>query len=122
MGLNVLSPDGQLIRSVRTWVRRCYACFATTSDMTRKFCPKCGNATLKRVSCTVDPDGRMQVHISTRRRLTGRGKKFSLPAPKGGKHAVNPMLCEDQPAPQQRVSRMAGQRTDALAEDYTAGT
>ena len=72
MGLHVLSADGLLIRRARTWIRRCYACFATTSDMARKFCPKCGNATLKRVSCTREEDGSTKIHISGRRKLTGK--------------------------------------------------
>ncbi len=61
IGLNVVSPEGVLIRTARTWIRRCYACFATTADMERKFCPRCGNSTLKRVSCTVDVDGNVKV-------------------------------------------------------------
>ena len=121
MGLHVLSADGLLIRRARTWIRRCYACFATTSDMARKFCPKCGNATLKRVSCTREEDGSTKIHISGRRKLTGRGKKFSLPAPKGGKYATVPVLCEDQQLPQQRLTRAARQRTDVMSEDYVAG-
>ena len=31
--------------------------------------------------------------------------QFSLPTPRGGKHSHNPILCEDQPEPQQRPRR-----------------
>ena len=51
----------QVIRETKTWILRCYACFHTTPRMEKKFCPKCGNKTLKRVSVTVDSDGKQQV-------------------------------------------------------------
>ena len=34
---------------------------------------------------------------------------------------MNPWLVEDQQIAQQRVTRMARKKTDALSEDYTAG-
>lgn len=121
MGLNVISTDGMLIRETRTWILRCYACFKTTTIMTSKFCPKCGNKTLKRVSVTLNADGTQQIHISSRRQITARGKKFSLPKPQGGKHAINPILTADQTQAQMRSSRLARMKTDALSEDYVAG-
>lgn len=51
----------QVIRETKTWILRCYACFHTTPRMDKKFCPKCGNKTLKRVSVTVDSEGKQQV-------------------------------------------------------------
>ena len=90
--LNVLSTDGLLIKETKTWILRCYACFKTTPKMDKKFCPSCGNKTLKRVSVTLNADGTQQIHISTRKALSKRGKKFSLPKPQGGKYAVNPIL------------------------------
>ena len=73
--------------------------------MDKKFCPKCGNKTLKRVSScyprsnhflyfmqhsvqvsvTLNEDGSQQIHISTRRPINIKGSKYSIPAPKGGK-------------------------------------
>jgi len=53
--------------------------------------------------------------------LTCRGKKFSLPAPKGGKHAFNPILCNDQPMPQQHLSKGARAKINALDSDFIAG-
>lgn len=47
--------------------------------------------------------------------------QFSLPTPKGGKHANNPILCEDQPVPDQRPSRLARIKNNPLHEDYIAG-
>ena len=71
---------------------------------------------------TLNKDGSQQIHISTRKPLSNRGKKFSLPKPQGGKYAVNPILSADQPIPQQKKSSMAIVKTNALSEDYTAGT
>jgi hypothetical protein len=41
--------------------------------------------------------------------------------PKGGKHANNPILCEDQRVPDQRPSRLARTKNNPLDPDYTAG-
>jgi len=122
MGLNIIGTNGMLIRETRTWILRCYGCFYTTPRMELKFCPKCGNATLKRVSVTLNSDGSQQIHISTRRPISKKGKKFSLPAPKGGKHAVNPRLVADQREAQQRLSRKALQRNNPMGEDYLASS
>nr|CAD7395970.1 unnamed protein product [Timema cristinae] len=121
LGLNVLSVNGRMIRQLRTFILRCYACFKTTSIMTKMFCPNCGNKTLKKVAVSLKEDGTQQIHINARRPLTARGKRFSLPTPKGGKHANNPILVEDQRIPQQRGTRLARQRNDPLAPDYIAG-
>ena len=51
-----------------------------------------------------------------------KGKKFSLPAPKGGKHAVNPILAVDQPEAQQRISKKALARNNPLDPDYISGS
>jgi RNA-binding protein NOB1 len=50
-----------LCRETKTWILRCYGCFTTTPAMEKRFCPKCGNKTLKRVSVTVNKDGTQQV-------------------------------------------------------------
>lgn len=121
MGLNVVALDGRLIRELRTFILRCYACFKTTSIMTKKFCPNCGYKTLKRVAVSVDEEGKQKVHINLKRPLTARGKKYSLPTFKGGKHANNPVICEDQPLPDQRPTRLGRTKTNALDPDYIAG-
>lgn len=120
MGLNVLSVDGRQIHQLRSFILRCYACFKTTSVMTKVFCPNCGNKTLKKVAISVN-DGIQVIHLSSRKRLSARGKKFSLPTPKGGKHANNPILCEDQRIPDQRPSRLARTKNNPLDADYIAG-
>lgn len=121
MGLHVISPTGQLIKETKTWILRCYACFKTTPHIEKKFCPNCGNKTLKRVSVTLNADGTQQIHISTRRPLIKKGKKFSLPKPVGGKHAVNPILCEDQQFARQHTTKMARAKNNPLQPDFIAG-
>ena len=85
------------------------------------FCPKCGNRTLKKVAVSLKEDGTMQIHISSRKKLTSRGKRYPLPMPKGGKYSTNPILVEDQREAQQRATRLGRTRTNALDPDYTAG-
>ncbi|KRY52538.1 E3 ubiquitin-protein ligase synoviolin [Trichinella britovi] len=113
MGLKVVSVDGMLIKQLKTYILRCFSCFHTTSKMMKKFCPNCGNATLKRLAISVDENGCTVFHFSRR--------KFSIPAPKGGKHANNLILCEDQPVSQNRLSRKARQNLDVFDPDYIAG-
>lgn len=38
--------------------------------------------------------------------------------PKGGKHSQNPVLCEDQPIPHNRVSKKALQKTNIWNDNY----
>lgn len=121
IGLNVAALDGRVIKQMRTYILRCYACYKTTSIMTKMFCPSCGNKTLKRVAVTLNEEGKQQIHINFRRPISKKGKRFSLPMPKGGKHANNPILCEDQPTPDQRQSRLARTKNDPLEDDYIAG-
>lgn len=75
MGLNVAMLDGKVIKQMRTFIFRCYACFKTTSIMTKVFCPHCGNKTLKKVEVTLDEDGKQQIHINFQRPLSAKGKK-----------------------------------------------
>lgn len=121
MNLNVTALDGRVIKELKTYILRCYTCFKTTSIMTQQFCPKCGNATLKRVSVSVDSQGKQRIHINSRRPLTARGKKFSLPTVHGGKHSNNPILAPDQPVPDQRPTRLARTKNNPLDDDYIAG-
>lgn len=121
MNLNVSALDGRMIKQIRTFILRCYTCFKTTSLMEKVFCPKCGNKTLKKVAVSLDENGKQVIHINRKRPLTSRGKKFSLPTFKGGKHSNNPIISEDQPLPQQRPSRQARMKNNPLEPDYIAG-
>lgn len=121
IGLHVSSVDGRVIKQLRTFILRCYACFKTTSIMTKAFCPHCGHKTLKRVAVSVEPDGSQKIHINIKKPLTARGKKFSMPTFQGGKHANNPIIFADQPVPDQRPTRMARIKTNILDADYIPG-
>nr|XP_012598121.1 RNA-binding protein NOB1 [Microcebus murinus] len=122
MGLHVLAVNGMLIREARSYILRCHGCFRTTSDMGRVFCSHCGNKTLKKVSVTISDDGTLHMHFSRNPKvLNPRGLRYSLPAPKGGKYAINPHLTEDQRFPQLRLSQKARQKTNVFAPDYIAG-
>lgn len=121
IGLNVSTYDGKLIRRVRTFILRCITCFKTTSVMTKKFCPKCGHASLKKVSVTLDENGKQHIFINTKKPLTSRGKRFTLPMPKGGHHAQNPILNADDFNPRHRPTKLARQKNNPLNPDYIAG-
>ena len=121
MGLNVTALDGRIIKHVRTFILRCHTCFKTVADVTKVFCPKCGHQTLKRVSVSVNEKGEQVVHLNPRKEVTTKFKNQSRPLPKGGKHAVNPLVFEDQLIPQQRLSKKALKKTNAFDEDFTAG-
>nr|CAG4635522.1 EOG090X07WR [Artemia franciscana] len=121
IGLAIVSIDGRIIENVRTHILRCYGCFKTTPDMDKIFCPGCGHKTLKRVAATLNEDGSLKIYLSRRKTLTGRGKRFPLPLPKGGKYAKNPILFEDQKEAQKRASKLARQKNNPLDDDYIAG-
>ncbi|KAJ8252577.1 hypothetical protein COCON_G00218890 [Conger conger] len=64
IGLHVLSINGMLIKHSRSYVLRCHACFKTTTNMNKAFCPHCGNKTLKKIAVTIKEDGSLQMHFS----------------------------------------------------------
>lgn len=118
IGLAVMGVDGRLIRQLKTYILRCHACYRTTSVMEKIFCPHCGNKTLKKVSVTLDPDGTQRIWINTKRPISKRGMKYSLPTPKGGKHSRNPILVADQREANKSSSKMSKKKINPLHEDY----
>ncbi|CAM9725411.1 unnamed protein product, partial [Choristocarpus tenellus] len=99
VGLQLVSLDGMAIRNVKQWILRCAACFKTCTDMGRLFCPVCGNATLDRVSCSIDAaTGAMRVHLRKNHKNNLRGSKFSIPSvsPTKGRFEGDLLLREDQ--------------------------
>ncbi|KAL4235177.1 Nin1 binding protein [Mactra antiquata] len=122
MGLNVISVDGMVIKRAKNFVLRCFACFKITTNMEKTFCAQCGNKTLTKVSMTVNEDGSIKYFLSRRKQFNTRGTKFKLPMPKGGKHAENPILVEDQPLAQNRVPNKARQKMQIFDADYVANT
>ncbi|KAG9240438.1 Nin one binding Zn-ribbon like-domain-containing protein [Calycina marina] len=135
MNLNLLSPSLQRIRQLKTWILRCHACFDTTKDMSKQFCPKCGKDTLLRVSCSVDKDGKFKLHLKKNMQWSSRGNVYSIPKPvagtSSGKKVVgggkngwgqNLILAEDQ---KEYINAMTSSRRkkerDLMDEDYLPG-
>ncbi|KAF9398529.1 Nin1 binding protein [Mortierella sp. AD011] len=96
MGLNLLSIDGLRISKIKNWVLRCHACTKVTSDMDKKFCPSCGNATLMRTSTSTDQNGNVKYYLKKNMVYNLRGTKYSIPTPKGGRKNNDLILREDQ--------------------------
>jgi RNA-binding protein NOB1 len=57
MNLNLLSTNLHRIKHLNTYIHRCYACFFTTKQMEKQFCPRCGKPTLTRVACSTNQLG-----------------------------------------------------------------
>ncbi|KZS98091.1 hypothetical protein SISNIDRAFT_472881 [Sistotremastrum niveocremeum HHB9708] len=105
MGLNLIDVQGKRIATVKSWVLRCHACFKLCKDMSKKFCPSCGNPTLLRtsVSVTSGKDGgpsQLKVHLKKNFQYKNRGTVYSIPSPKPGTSKTGPgeglILREDQ--------------------------
>ena len=85
MNLNLLSTTTlQRIRHLKSFIMRCHACFLTTKDMNKQFCPRCGKDTLTRVSCTTDANGQFTMHLKKNMQWINRGNRFSVPKPVAG--------------------------------------
>nr|CAG8597268.1 11003_t:CDS:2 [Entrophospora candida] len=61
MGLNLISVEGKRIKQIKNWVLRCHACYKITTNMEKKFCPKCGGPTLIRTSTSTDANESIDV-------------------------------------------------------------
>ncbi|KAJ3219984.1 Nin1 binding protein [Dinochytrium kinnereticum] len=96
MNLKLVSKEGEIIRETKTWALRCHACFKITTDLSKQFCPSCGNSTLMRASVSVDSNGNMVCYLKRNFQYNIRGTKYSLPTPEGGRKANNLIIREDQ--------------------------
>jgi RNA-binding protein NOB1 len=115
MGLDLVDIEGKRIRSVKSWVLRCHACFKLCKDPTKKFCPSCGNPTLLRTSitttaATTTSAPTVQVHLKPKFQYRNRGTIYSIPTPKpgsakGGSSGTPLILREDQVEFQRAVKR-----------------
>lgn len=84
MNLNLLSTTLERIRRLRSYILRCHGCFFTTRIMTKQFCPRCGQPTLTRVSCSTTADGGFKMFLKKNMQWNTRGNKFSIPKPIAG--------------------------------------
>lgn len=84
MNLNLVTPSLTRISQLRNWVLRCHGCFKICKDMSRQFCPTCGQPTLNRVSCSTDEHGNFKVHLKKNFQWNNRGNVYSVPKPVHG--------------------------------------
>ncbi|KAI0099551.1 D-site 20S pre-rRNA nuclease [Hypoxylon sp. NC0597] len=84
INLNLVSPSLARITRVKTWVQRCHGCFTITRNMSKQFCPNCGQGTLTRVSCSTDSAGNFTVHLKKNFQWNNRGNVYSVPKPVHG--------------------------------------
>lgn len=137
VGLNLLSPSLQRIRTIRTYILRCHGCFQKVKDMSKQFCPRCGKPTLTRVSCSTNQKGEFKIHLKKNMQWNHRGDRFSIPKPVpgasngkvgrsrgGGKGGWGQelILAEDQ---KEYLRAMSGgsrrKEKDLMDEDYLPG-
>ncbi|KAJ3097590.1 putative protein serine/threonine kinase, partial [Physocladia obscura] len=123
MNLKLISIDGLVIRHAKSWIMRCHACFKTTTDMSKIFCPSCGGNTLTRTSCSVDETGKVTLYLKKNYQHRVRGTKYSIPNPKGGhagKMGGDMILREDQKEFQAglKTQKVAQKKLDYLDLDF----
>lgn len=138
MNLNLLSTTTmQKIRHLRTFVKRCHACFSITKEMNKQFCPRCGKDTLTRVSCSTDANGQFKLHLKKNMQWNNRGNVFSVPKPIHGSSngkwksgggqggwGTGLILAEDQKEYMRAVTdeqRQQRRERDLMDEDYLPG-
>ncbi|KAI4241393.1 MAG: hypothetical protein L6R40_004569 [Gallowayella cf. fulva] len=137
MNLGLLNPSLQRVRNIKTFILRCHACFGTTKDMSKQFCPRCGKPTLTRVSCSTNSKGEFRLHLKKNMQWNHRGDRYSIPKPVpgsangkvmqgkgGGKGGWGQtlILAEDQKE-YLRANSGNGRRkeTDLMDQDYLPG-
>jgi RNA-binding protein NOB1 len=123
MNLKILSVDGMIIHRIKNWELRCHACYFTTTDMSKKFCPQCGHDTLIRTSVSIDKYGNKVYHLKKNFNYRLRGTKYSIPTYVGGQNANNIILSEDQneyqkALKQQKFKARKEKVVDLLDPDY----
>ncbi|KAK7510306.1 Nin one binding Zn-ribbon like-domain-containing protein [Phyllosticta citriasiana] len=135
MGLNLLSPALQRIKQVKSYILRCYACFLTTKQMDKQFCPRCGKPSLTRVSCSTSANGEFKLHLKKNFQINNRGERYSIPKPAtksasgrvtsgGGAQGwgADLILTEDQREYQRAMGEIKRQKQrDLMDEDYLPG-
>ncbi|KAK3679770.1 20S-pre-rRNA D-site endonuclease nob1 [Recurvomyces mirabilis] len=84
INLNLLSPSMTRVKHLKTFVLRCHACFCVSKDMTKQFCPRCGQPSLTRVSCSTNANGEFKLHLKKNMQWNTRGDRYSVPKPVHG--------------------------------------
>lgn len=85
MNLNLLSTKTcQRISQIKQFILRCHGCFSTTKEMSKQFCPRCGQPTLTRVSCSTNDKGEVKLHLKANMQWNNKGNVFSVPKAAAG--------------------------------------
>lgn len=84
INLNLLSPSMSRIHSLKTYILRCHACFHVSKDLSKQFCPRCGQPSLTRVACSTNSQGEFHLHLKKNMQWNNRGNRFSVPKPVHG--------------------------------------
>ncbi|KOS17030.1 20S-pre-rRNA D-site endonuclease nob1 [Escovopsis weberi] len=136
INLNLIAPSFARITHLKNWVFRCHGCFAICKDMNKQFCPKCGQPTLTRVSCSTDEHGKFTIHLKQNFQWNTRGNVYSVPKPVhgssngrlpknvGGKNnwGKDLILAEDQKEyVKQQDEQRRQQKNDLMDEDFLPG-
>lgn len=84
INLNLLSPSLSRIQHIKTYILRCHACFQISKDLTKQFCPRCGQPSLTRVACSTNSSGEFSLHLKKNMQWNNRGNRYSVPKPVHG--------------------------------------
>lgn len=97
LGIHVISPNGVRVAEVKRWLLRCAACGAETLDASKEFCPECGQHELVRYALVMRAGVERELPLPKRFEPTPKGKRFTIPNHRGGRHAKkqNIVLSED---------------------------
>ena len=80
INLNLISTKTcKRITQIKQFILRCHACFNSTKDMSKQFCPRCGQPTLTRVTCTTNEKGEFKLHLKANMQWNKRGNVYSIP-------------------------------------------
>ncbi|KAH8731810.1 Nin one binding Zn-ribbon like-domain-containing protein [Phaeosphaeriaceae sp. PMI808] len=137
MNLHLLSTNMQRIKHLTSKVLRCHACFLVLKQLDKQFCPRCGGASLRRVSCSTNAKGEFKIHLAKNFQWNKRGDRYSVPKPiagtangkwsgQGGGQGGwgrDLILAEDQKEYQKQIEtekRKKGAR-DLMDDDYLPG-
>ena len=131
INLNLLSPQLTRVKHLKTFVLRCHACFQVTKDMSKQFCPRCGQPSLTRVACSTSSSGEFKLHLKKNMQWSHRGDRYSIPkAVHGAAHGRvkgggkgswgnDLILAEDQKEYQRAVTQEKKSKArDLMDEDY----
>ena len=134
INLNLISPTMHRVKHLKTFIMRCHACFQTTKQMDKQFCPRCGKPTLTRVACSTNANGEFKLHLKKNMQWNTRGDKYSIPkavagsangrVSGGGKGGWgnNLILAEDQKEFQRAMqTEKRTKHRDLMDEDYMPG-